>query len=718
MLELTARLHPSALDQRRGIVRLHPDALAALGLAPWDVVRLRGARMTGGLVALAPPGAGQHELLCDELVLGNLGVPSGGTVQVERSTDREAVTVTVNAPPDVVASVTPEMLRTALLGKAITHGDQVSLLPQDLAPMPAVDVVAARRSLANLLGPGWSTLLLQVADCSPEGPAVVTMATVVGFAGGTTTTGSATALVLPGTPGTAAPAALPGLEAQQASLVEWLDLGFHHRDLLTRLGSGPQLGVLVTGPAGSGKAALVQAAAAKLGLRLVRAWAPTIAGLVPQAAADQLRSLLTTPGPAVVLIEDIDALTPHEGGEPLCSHFLALLTEAVAAGKVAVVCTTSRPGSVSPLLRTPGALDHELAIPLPDRAQRLSILELAVRQVPVDPDVNLDDVADRTPGFVAADLLALVREAGTRAAARQKGTENPVVAAVDLTAALEVVRPTSLGGARLDVAQVSLDDVGNMNDVKAAVTEAVLWPLQYPDTFARLGVAPPRGILLYGPPGCGKTFLVKAIAGSGQANVLSVKGAEVLTKWVGESERAVRDLFRRAREAAPAVIFLDEIDALAPTRGQATDGGTTDRVVAALLTEMDGVESLRNVVVIGATNRPDLIDPALLRPGRLEKLVYVPPPDAEARTAILTAVVKHVPLGDGIDLVALGAQTEGYSAADCAALIREAALTAMRESKEAVTVTAEHLATALLAVRPSLNPAQVASLQAFADARA
>jgi transitional endoplasmic reticulum ATPase len=254
--------------------------------------------------------------------------------------------------------------------------------------------------------------------------------------------------------------------------------------------------------------------------------------------------------------------------------------------------------------------------------------------------------------------------------------------------------------------------------VKQAVTEAVLWPLQFPDTFDRLGVEPPRGLLLYGPPGCGKTYLVKAVAGSGQANVLSVKGAALLSKWVGDSEKAVRELFRRAREAAPTLVFLDEVDALAPVRGQSTDGGTTDRVVAALLTELDGVEQLRNVVVIGATNRPDLIDPALLRPGRLEKLVYVPPPDAEARTAILRASVKHVPLDPTVDLEELGRRTEGYSAADCAALVREAALTAMRESMQAATVTAAHVEKALTAVRASLDPAQVASLAAFAAARA
>ncbi|MCA1713316.1 MAG: AAA family ATPase [Actinobacteria bacterium] len=718
MLPLTAVLHPSALDARRGIVRLHPSVLAGLGLAVWDTVLLTGRRTTGALAAVAPPDSDPRAVLCDDLVLGNMGVGDGATVDVAAAPPVQAVHVTVAGEAGVVAAVDPAVLRTALLGKVLTAGDNVSLLPQDLAPLGAFDVVTTRKSLAARLGPAWTSMLLTVADVSPAGPALVTMASVVGWQGGTTTTGSATPLVAPtaATPRTVAD--LPGLESQAAALKEWLDLGFHHRDLLARLGTSPGMGVLVTGPAGSGKAALVEAVAASVGARLLRAWAPQLAALQPDAAAAQIRSLLTQPGPAVVLLEDVEALAPRDSSSPLVPVFLAAVRETVAAGRVAVVCTTARPESVDPALRTPGTLDHEVAIPLPDRPQRLRLLEVATHSVPLDADLPLDDVAGRTPGFVAADLLALVKEAGLRAAARQRDAASPTVARTDFDAALQVVRPTALGGETLDISPLTLDEVGDMVEVKAAVTEAVLWPLQYPDTFARLGVAAPRGLLLYGPPGCGKTFLVKAIAGSGQCNVLSVKGAELLSKWVGESERAVRELFRRAREAAPTLVFLDEVDALAPVRGQSTDGGTTDRIVAALLTELDGVESLRDVVVVGATNRPDLVDPALLRPGRLERLVFVPPPDADARVQILRAASRDVPLDASVDVAALGVRTEGFSAADCSALVREAALTAMRESMAAATVTAAHVEAALATVRPSLDPVQVAALQAYADRRA
>ncbi|MCW2571297.1 MAG: ATPase [Frankiales bacterium] len=720
MLSLTAVLHPSALDARRGIVRLHPSVLAGLGLAAWDTVLLTGARTTGALAAIAPPGSDPHTVLCDDLVLGNLGVADGALVEVALGRPLQAVSAVIAGDPHIAAAVDPSVLRTALLGKVLTSGDNVSLLPQDLAPLGAFDVVSTRQSLAARLGPAWTSILLTVTDVSPAGPALVTMATVVGWRGGTTTSGSATPMVVPTSANATTVADLPGLESQAGSLREWLDLGFHHRDLLAKLGTSPGMGVLITGPAGSGKAALVEAVTSALGARLMRTWAPQLAALEPTAAAQQVNALLAEAAhtaPAVVLIEDIDALAPRDSTSALVPVFLAALRQAVAAGNVAVVCTTSRPESVTPELRTPGTLDHELAIPLPDRAQRRRLLDVATHAVPLDAGVSLDDVAGRTPGFVAADLIALVREAGLRAAARQRDVAAPTVAKTDLDAALEVVRPTAMGSESLDLAQVSLDDVGDMAEVKEAVTEAVLWPLQYPDTFARLGVAAPRGLLLYGPPGCGKTFLVKAIAGSGQCNVLSVKGAELLSKWVGESERAVRELFRRAREAAPTLIFLDEVDALAPVRGQSTDGGTTDRVVASLLTELDGVESLRDVVVIGATNRPDLVDPALLRPGRLERLVFVPPPDATARGQILAAAAKSVPLDPAVDLTALGARTEGFSAADCAALIREAALGAMRESMSATTVTAAQVEKALATVRPSLDPAQVAALQAFADRR-
>jgi transitional endoplasmic reticulum ATPase len=421
--------------------------------------------------------------------------------------------------------------------------------------------------------------------------------------------------------------------------------------------------------------------------------------------------------PAVLLVTDVEALAPRDERGPLATVFRQLLAETVKSG-AAVVCTTSRPESVEVDLRSPDLLAVQLAVALPDAAMRREQLGVLTRGMPLAEDVRLDDVAGRTPGFVAADLGALTREAGVRAALRQKSAESPTVTMADFESALDVVRPTSMAESTLEVASVTLDDVGDMVEVKQTLTESVLWPLTYPDTFARLGVQPPRGVLVYGPPGCGKTYLVKAIAGTGKANVLSVKGAELLSKWVGESERAVRELFRRAREAAPTLVFLDEVDALAPTRGQATDGGTTDRVVAALLTELDGVESLRNVVVIGATNRPDLIDPALLRPGRLERLVYVPPPDAEARTAILRASSRNVPLDASVDLRALGEELDRFSGADCAALIREAALAAMRESLEASTVTAAHVAAARKRVRPSLDPTQVAWLAAYADTHA
>lgn len=730
-LTLTASLRPAALDARRGIVRLHPEAMTALGLRPGDPVRLAGRRETAGIVAAAAPGASSALLYADDLVLGNLGLRDGGQVRVSPVPLTPAGRVVLAGPAGVVAAVSPEMLRLALLGKVLTAGDDVSLLPQDVLPDASVRglVEAARRSLANTVGFAWTSTLLTVVAVEPAAGALVTMNTAVAWEHGATTHGPGPVDTAPpeprGTAGTVpvvdAPDVdeLPGLRAQAEELTELLDLGFHHREVLGRLGTTISLGVLLVGPAGSGKSALVRAVAARVGARVHPIWAPEVAALTNQAAADRLRAAATAAragGPAVLLVSDVEALAPADEPGPVATVFRQVLVESVRAG-VAVVCATSRPEAVDSALRAPDLLSLRISVPLPDQALRREQLTVLTRQVPLADDVRLDEVAGRTPGFVAADLAALVREAGVRAALRQKAAETPTVSMADFTAALEVVRPTTMAASTLDLASVTLDDVGGLGEVKQTLTESVLWPLTYPDTFARLGVQPPRGVLLYGPPGCGKTYLVTALAGSGRANVLSVKGAELLSKWVGESERAVRELFRRAREAAPTLIFLDEVDALAPVRGQATDGGTTDRVVAALLTELDGVETLRNVVVVGATNRPDLVDPALLRPGRLERLVYVPPPDGPARAEILRAASRQVPLAPDVDLSTLGDDLTGFSAADCAALVREAALAAMRESLAAATVTAAHVATARARVRPSLDPAQVAWLAAYAADR-
>ena len=715
-LTLTARLNTAALDSRRGVVRLHPEVIAALGIREWDAVSLTGSRTTSAVAGVAPAGTPTGTALLDDVTLSNAGLREDSAVLVAPVTVYGARSVTLSGSALATRSVSSATLRQALLGKVLTVGDTVSLLPRDLGP--GTSTSEASSALTAAVGITWTSELLTVTGTDPAGPVSVQPNSSVTWGDGAEVRTGATAAVSPPTTWPEEPPVsiddLKGQHVQAGRLTEWLKLALDEPALLEKLGAKPNLGVLITGPAGVGKARLVRAVCA--GRRLVDLDGPDTGALAAterhQAVANAVANVIN--GGGVLLVTDIDALLP-EPPEPVATMILSELKKAVAAPGVALIATSQAPEVVDPRLRAPELCDRELGLSLPDGATRKALLEVLLRDVPAE-ELKLDEIADRTPGFVRADLAALVRESALRAAARASDDgKPPALTQEDLTGALTVIRPLSRSNTEeVAVGSVTLEDVGDMVETKQALTEAVLWPLQHPDTFARLGVDPPRGVLLYGPPGCGKTFVVRALASSGRLSVHAVKGAELMDKWVGSSEKAVRELFRRARDSAPSLIFLDEVDALAPRRGQSFDSGVTDRVVAALLTELDGVEPLRDVVVLGATNRPDLIDPALLRPGRMEKLVFVEPPDADARRDILKSAAKSVPLSKEVDLGALAADLDGYSAADCVALLREAALTAMRRSIDAADVTAADVATARENVRPSLDPVQVESLRAFA----
>jgi len=719
-LTLTARLNTSAVDSRRGVVRLHPNAIAALGIREWDAVSLTGSRTTTAVAGMAGAQTPIGTVLLDDVTLSNAGLSEDTAVIVAAATVYGARSVTLSGSAMTSQSVSPPTLRQALLGKVLTVGDAVSLLPRDLGPGTSTSTAAG--ALASAVGISWTSELLTVTGVDPAGPVSVQPNSLVTWGTVVPVDGSGPHVEAP-TPAQVSETAPPvtvndlkGVSAQAAKLTEWLKLALDEPHLLQTLGAGTNLGVLVSGPAGVGKTTLVRAVCASR--RLVELDGPEVGAL---AADDRLKRVTSAAaairdGGGVLLIADIDALLPATA-EPVATLILAELRNTVAAARVALIVTSAVPENLDPRMRAPDLCDRELVLGLPDAATRTALLQGLLKPVPTG-DLDLHEIADRTPGFVVADLAALVREAALRAAARASSDSTPPkLTQDDLLGALTVIRPLSRSAAvEVTLGSITLDDVGDMAATKQALTEAVLWPLQHPDTFARLGVEPPRGVLLYGPPGCGKTFVVRALASTGRLSVHAVKGSELMDKWVGSSEKAVRELFGRARDSAPSLVFLDEIDALTPRRGQSFDSGVTDRVVAALLTELDGIEPLRDVVVIGATNRPDLIDPGLLRPGRLEKLVFVEPPDADARLDILRTAGKSVPLRD-VDLAALAADLDGYSAADCVALLREAALTAMRRSVDAAEITAADVAAARETVRPSLDPAQLASLRAFAAER-
>jgi transitional endoplasmic reticulum ATPase len=496
-----------------------------------------------------------------------------------------------------------------------------------------------------------------------------------------------------------------GIKNEVSRLREMIELPLRHPELFKRLGVEAPKGVLLHGPPGTGKTLLAKAVAHETNANFYTIGGPEIMSKFYGESEERLREIFKKAeenAPAIIFIDEIDSIAPKReevSGEVerrVVAQLLSLMDGMSTRGKVVVIGATNRINAIDPALRRPGRFDREIEIGVPDKEGRLEILQIHTRGMPLEKDVDLGIIASMSHGFVGADLQAVAKEGGIRALRRvlpeiDLNTENIpsdilkkiVVKMDDFLSVIKEIEPSALREVFVEIPDVKWEDIGGLGDVKQELQEAVEWPLKYHGLFVHTDATPPKGILLYGPPGTGKTLMAKAAAHESEANFISIKGPELLSKWVGESEKGVREIFRKARQASPCIVFFDEIDAIAPTRGAlGSDSHVTERVISQLLTELDGLEVLSDVIIIAATNRPDIIDAALLRPGRFDRLLYVPPPDKEARTQIFKIHTSKKPLADDVNIDTLAAQTEGYTGADIAGLASAAVMLALRQHIE------------------------------------
>ncbi len=690
-------------DIGRRIARIDNVAIRELDLSPGDTIEITSKRSTIAIVW--PPykeDEGMGIIRIDGEIRRNIGATVGDYVRISKAIVKPATKV-VLAPFEPLPFVGDfsRIVRTQLMNMPLAKGDVI---------------------VVPILGMG---IELKVISTSPSQYVMVVESTVVEVSSTPTKRVEEITGVTYEDIG--------GLHEELQRIREMIELPLKHPELFRHLGIEPPKGVLLYGPPGTGKTLIAKAIANETGAHFVTINGPEIMSKFYGESEARLREVFQEAeqnAPSIIFIDELDAIAPKRSevtGEVerrVVSQLLTLMDGLKSRGQVIVIGATNRIEAIDPALRRPGRFDREIRIGVPDRNGRKEILQIHTRRMPLDNDVNLDELADITHGFVGADLAALCREAAMNALRRflpQIDLERDVIPAEvlekikvsreDFANAMKVVQPSALREVVLEVPNVRWDDIGGLEGVKQELKEAVEWPLKYPDVFKRLGIRPPRGILLYGPPGTGKTLLAKAVATESEANFISVKGPEVLSKWVGESEKAVREIFRKARETAPCIIFFDELDSIAPRRGLHPDAGVTDRIVNQLLTEMDGLQTLKGVVVIGATNRPDILDPALLRPGRFDRLLYVPPPDLEARYQIFKIHTKEMPLDNTVDLRKLAEVTEGYTGADIEAVCREAAMNAARENINIDKVSIRHFEAALQKIRPSVTEVERAEYE-------
>ena len=663
-------------DVGRKIARVDPEVALTLGLSTGDALEISSVDKKTTVLCwpAREKDRGKGLVRIDGYLRNRLDVGINDSVEIKKVQSKSALTVTL-APTEPLRIVGAEgYLKEYLLGSLLSTGD---IFPLTIMGQ-RVDLV--------------------VISTKPSGPVLIEDATEV-----TVSEESEKAVQVAKEGGTPSITYedIGGIKNEVSRLREMIELPLRHPELFKRLGVEAPKGVLLHGPPGTGKTLLAKAVAHETNANFYTIGGPEIMSKFYGESEERLREVFNKAeenAPAIIFIDEIDSIAPKReevSGEVerrVVAQLLSLMDGMSSRGKVVVIGATNRINAIDPALRRPGRFDREIEIGVPDKEGRLEILQIHTRGMPLDKDVDLDVIANMSHGFVGADLQAVAKEAGIRALRRilpeiDLTTESIpsnilkkiIVTMDDFLSVIKEIEPSALREVFVEIPDVKWSDIGGLEDVKQELQEAVEWPLKYHGLFVHSDATPPKGILLYGPPGTGKTLMAKAAAHESEANFISIKGPELLSKWVGESEKGVREVFRKARQAAPCIVFFDEIDAIAPTRGSlGGDTHVTERVISQLLTELDGLEVLSNVVIIAATNRPDIIDVALLRPGRFDRLLYVPPPNKESRIQILKIHTSKKPLAEDVDIGVLASKTEGFTGADIASLASAAVMLALR----------------------------------------